>query len=55
MLLADEMKRAAMADGSRQIGRPDATQRIAEALVAMAEQYKQKMAVGRMVAGSRKR
>ncbi len=54
-LLGDEAKRAAMADASRQIGKPNSAQAIAEALLAMAEQYKQKNAVTRMMSGSRKR
>ena len=44
-----------MADASRQIGKPQAAQAIAEALLAMAEQYKQKTAVSRMIAGARNR
>jgi UDP-N-acetylglucosamine--N-acetylmuramyl-(pentapeptide) pyrophosphoryl-undecaprenol N-acetylglucosamine transferase len=49
LLLGDEMKRVAMADASRRIGKPDAAARIAEALLAMAGQYKQKTAVSRML------
>jgi UDP-N-acetylglucosamine--N-acetylmuramyl-(pentapeptide) pyrophosphoryl-undecaprenol N-acetylglucosamine transferase len=54
-LLGDEIKRARMADASRQIGKPEAAQTIADTLLAMAEQYKQKTTVSRMIAGTRKR
>jgi UDP-N-acetylglucosamine--N-acetylmuramyl-(pentapeptide) pyrophosphoryl-undecaprenol N-acetylglucosamine transferase len=49
MLLGNEIKRASMADAARIIGRPDAAARVAESLLAMAEQYKQKTAVSRMM------
>jgi UDP-N-acetylglucosamine--N-acetylmuramyl-(pentapeptide) pyrophosphoryl-undecaprenol N-acetylglucosamine transferase len=49
MLLGDEIKRVSMADAARCLGRPDAAARVAESLLAMAEQYKQKTAVSRMM------
>lgn len=48
-LLGDEIQRASMADAARRLGRPDAAVRVAESLLAMAEQFKQKSAVGRMM------
>jgi UDP-N-acetylglucosamine--N-acetylmuramyl-(pentapeptide) pyrophosphoryl-undecaprenol N-acetylglucosamine transferase len=39
-LLGDEGKRVQMAAASRRIGRPDAAQRVAEDLVAMAQEHK---------------
>ncbi len=53
-LLADPQRRAALADASRRLGKPDAAVRIAETLLGLAEKHKQKMAVTRMMARSRR-
>lgn len=54
-LLSDIAKRQAMAQASRQLGKPDAAEQIAEALLKLGETSKQKNAVRKMVAASRRR
>lgn len=54
-LMADPAKREAMASASRQLGRPDAADRIADAILKLAEVSKQKNAVRKVVAAARLR
>lgn len=54
-LLSDSDKRQAMAQASRRLGRPDAADQIAEAILKLAESSRQKNAVRKMVEASRRR
>lgn len=54
-LMGEPARREAMARASRQMGRPDAAERIADALVNLAEASRQKNAVRKLVAATQRR
>jgi len=53
-LMTDQARRQAMAEASRRVGRPDAAEQVADAILKMAETSKRRNAVRKVVAAARR-